>query len=184
MVVSHRYGFQRPSIKRTEEGIATMSGNIASVDEEPLEADLRELVRKTVQETLNALLDEEADEMVGAERYGRTAAREAYRSGHYNAGNQASGRARIGAHVRQLRIKLLGLIPQVQIDPLVEGYGVTVATGLPVAGHTRLYQQPLALVVVVGCHLVRQRGARAHDAHPFCQDEKTRLPAEMLRLDS
>ncbi len=26
--------------------------------------------------------------------------------------------------------------------------------------------------------------AQAHDAHPFCQDEKTRLPAEMLRLDS
>ena len=60
-----------------------MSADIASVDEEPLEADLRELVRKTVQETLNALLDEEADEMVGAERYERTAAREAYRSGHY-----------------------------------------------------------------------------------------------------
>ena len=36
-----------------------------------------------MQETLNALLDEEADEMVGAERYERTAAREACRSGHY-----------------------------------------------------------------------------------------------------
>ena len=36
-----------------------------------------------MQETPNALLDEEADEMVGAERYERTAAREAYRSGHY-----------------------------------------------------------------------------------------------------
>ena len=54
-----------------------MSANIVSVDEEPLKSDLRELVRKTVQETLNALLDEEA------ERYERTAAREAYRSGHY-----------------------------------------------------------------------------------------------------
>ena len=83
MVVSHRYDFQRPSIKRTEEGIATMSGNMVSVDEESLKSDLRELVRKTVQETLNALLDEEADEMVGAERYERTAGREAYRSGHY-----------------------------------------------------------------------------------------------------
>lgn len=83
MVVSHRYDFQRPSIKRTEKGIATMSGNIVSVDEESLKSDLRELVRKTVQETLNALLDEEADEMVGAERYERTAGREAYRSGHY-----------------------------------------------------------------------------------------------------
>ena len=60
-----------------------MSANIVSVDEEPLKSDLRELVRKTVQETLNALLDEEANEMVGAERYERTAAREAYRSGHY-----------------------------------------------------------------------------------------------------
>ena len=60
-----------------------MSANIASVDEESLKSDLRELVRKTVQEMLNALLNEEADEMVGAERYERTAAREAYRSGHY-----------------------------------------------------------------------------------------------------
>lgn len=50
-----------------------MSGNIVSVDEESLKSDLRELVRKTVQETLNALLDEEADEMVGAGRYERTA---------------------------------------------------------------------------------------------------------------
>ena len=60
-----------------------MSADIASVDEESLKSDLRELVRKTVQEMLNALLDEEADEMVGAERYERTAAREAHRSGHY-----------------------------------------------------------------------------------------------------
>ena len=60
-----------------------MSANIASVDEESLKSDLRELVRKTVQETLNALLDEEADETVGAGRYERTAAREAYRSGRY-----------------------------------------------------------------------------------------------------
>ena len=35
------------------------------------------------QDTINALLDEEAEEMVGAERYERTADREAYRSGHY-----------------------------------------------------------------------------------------------------
>ena len=60
-----------------------MSADIASVDEGSLRSGLRELVRKTVQETLNALLDEEADEMVGAKRYEMTAAREAYRSGHY-----------------------------------------------------------------------------------------------------
>ena len=60
-----------------------MSNAIVSVDEETLKGDLRELVRKTVQDTINALLEEEADEMVGAERYERTAGREAYRSGHY-----------------------------------------------------------------------------------------------------
>ena len=73
---------------------------------------------------------------------------------------------------------------QVEIDPFVEGYGVAVAAGLPVAGHTGFHQQPLSLIIVIGYHLSRQRGAWAHDAHPFCQDEKTRLPAEMLRLDS
>lgn len=30
----------------------------------------------------------------------------------------------------------------------------------------------------------RALGARADKGHPFCQDEKTRLPAEMLRLDN
>ena len=60
-----------------------MSNPIVSVDEDTLKGDLRELVRKTVQDTINALLEQEAEEMVGAERYERTAGREAYRSGHY-----------------------------------------------------------------------------------------------------
>lgn len=60
-----------------------MSANIVSVDEESLRNDIKNLVRKTVEETLNALLDEEASGLVGAERYERTAGREAYRSGHY-----------------------------------------------------------------------------------------------------
>ena len=37
----------------------------------------------TVQETINALLDEEADQLVNAGRYERTDERQAYRSGHY-----------------------------------------------------------------------------------------------------
>ena len=46
---------------------------IVSLNEESLKADLRELVRRTVEEMLNGLLDEEADDLVGAERYERTA---------------------------------------------------------------------------------------------------------------
>ena len=54
-----------------------------NIDEESLRADLRELIRKTVEEMLNGLLEEEAGDLVGAERYERTADREAYRAGHY-----------------------------------------------------------------------------------------------------
>ena len=50
-----------------------MSANIVTVDEESLRKDIKNLVRKTVEETLNALLDEEASELVGAGRYERTA---------------------------------------------------------------------------------------------------------------
>lgn len=60
-----------------------MSANIVSVDEESLRKDIKNLARKTVEEKLNALLDEEASELVGAERYERTAGREAYGRGHY-----------------------------------------------------------------------------------------------------
>ena len=60
-----------------------MPDPIVSLNEESLKSDLRELVRRTVEEMLNGLLDEEADDLVGAERYERTADREAYRAGHY-----------------------------------------------------------------------------------------------------
>lgn len=56
---------------------------IVTLNEESLRADLKELIRKTVEEMLNGLLEEEADDLVGAERYERTADREAYRAGHY-----------------------------------------------------------------------------------------------------
>ena len=48
-----------------------------SVDEESLRGEIRNLVRKTVEDTINALLDEEASELVGAGCYERTAGREA-----------------------------------------------------------------------------------------------------------
>lgn len=61
-----------------------MSESIVTLDESAIKDELRSLVRQTVEETLNALLEEEADALVGAERYERTAKREAYRAGHYD----------------------------------------------------------------------------------------------------
>ena len=63
-----------------------MSNPIVSFDEEAVKSELRELVRKTIEETINAMLDEEADRLVGAGPYERTDERAAYRAGHYERG--------------------------------------------------------------------------------------------------
>ena len=44
---------------------------------------LDRMVRKCVEESLNAMLDAEADEITGAARYERSGERKAYRAGHY-----------------------------------------------------------------------------------------------------
>lgn len=59
---------------------------IATLNEDSLGSDLRELVRRTVEDTLNGLFEAEEDDLVGAGRHGRTADREAYRAGHYDGG--------------------------------------------------------------------------------------------------
>lgn len=63
-----------------------MSDPIVSFDEAAMRGELKELVRRTVEDTLNALLEEEADDLIGADRYERTAGREAYRAGRYERG--------------------------------------------------------------------------------------------------
>lgn len=49
-----------------------MSNPIVSFDEQAVKDELRELVRKTIEETINAMLDEEADRLVGTGPYERT----------------------------------------------------------------------------------------------------------------
>lgn len=63
-----------------------MSNPIVSFDEQAVKDKLRELVRKTIKETINAMLNEEADQLVGAGPYERTDERAAYRAGHYERG--------------------------------------------------------------------------------------------------
>lgn len=63
-----------------------MSDPIVTFDEEAVRDELKDLVGRTVEDTLNALLEEGADDLVGAARYERTAEREAYRAGHYERG--------------------------------------------------------------------------------------------------
>ena len=60
-----------------------MSQQILQVDQAMLETTLDRMVRKSVEETLNVMLDAEADEITGAARYERSGERKAYRAGHY-----------------------------------------------------------------------------------------------------
>ncbi len=61
-----------------------MSNNIIELNEAAIKGHLKDLVKNSVEETLNALLDHEADELVNAARYERSGDRKGYRSGHYD----------------------------------------------------------------------------------------------------
>ena len=60
-----------------------LSDNIIQLNEDLIKHDLKDLVRSSVEETLNALLDKEADELVNVQKYERSNGRQGYRSGHY-----------------------------------------------------------------------------------------------------
>jgi len=67
----------------TKKNCTPKRGKIIQVDEEGVRKHLREIVKGTVQETLNTLLDEEADRLCNAKRYERSEARIDRRAGHY-----------------------------------------------------------------------------------------------------
>jgi transposase-like protein len=58
-------------------------GKVVQIDEGRIKDHLGELVRGTVEETLNAMLDSEADALCGAQRYERSADRVDTRAGSY-----------------------------------------------------------------------------------------------------
>ena len=60
-----------------------MSGNIIQLNEQFIHNELKTIVKNSVEEILNALLDAEADKLVQAERYAREQTRKGYRAGHY-----------------------------------------------------------------------------------------------------
>jgi len=57
--------------------------NVIKIDDERIKGHLDKIVRGTVEETLNALLDAEAERLCNAGRYERSEERRDYRSGHY-----------------------------------------------------------------------------------------------------
>ncbi|HKJ95006.1 MAG TPA: transposase, partial [Gammaproteobacteria bacterium] len=57
--------------------------NVVQIDEGQIRDHLGELVKGTVEETLNAMLEAEAEALCGARRYERSARRRDYRAGSY-----------------------------------------------------------------------------------------------------
>jgi len=67
----------------TNQGEAPKLSQVIQIDEGKIQEHLGEVVRSTVEETLNAMLDAEADRLCRAERYERTEARKDTRAGSY-----------------------------------------------------------------------------------------------------
>jgi transposase-like protein len=89
-------------------------GNVISIDDERIKNHLDRVVRGTVEETLNALLDAEADRLCNAQRYERSEARRDTRAGHY----QRSLQTKAG----EVRLKVPKLRQQTFETAIIERY--------------------------------------------------------------
>ena len=79
-----------------------MSEKIVQLNEEAIKGQLKELVRGSVEETLNELLEQEAEKLTQAARYERNEARQGYRSGHYSR-NLTTTSGDVTLHVPRLK---------------------------------------------------------------------------------
>ncbi len=77
-------------------------GQVIQIDEARIRDHLGEMVRGTVEETLNAMLDAEADQLCGAGRYERSEARQDTRAGSYERTLQ-TGAGEVNLKVPKLR---------------------------------------------------------------------------------
>ena len=86
----------------TKKNCTKKAGKIIQIDEEGVKEHLGEIVRGTVQDTLNALLEEEAALLCNARRDERTEGRKDTRAGHYRRGLQTKA-GEVSLRVPKLR---------------------------------------------------------------------------------
>ena len=79
-----------------------MSEKIVHLNEEVIKGQLKDLVRGSVEETLNGLLEAEAEKLTQAGRYERSEQRQGYRSVHYNR-NLMTTAGEVKLHVPRLK---------------------------------------------------------------------------------
>ena len=79
-----------------------MSEKIVQLNEEVIKSQIKELIRGSVEETLNELLEKEAESLTQAARYERSEARQGYRGGHYDR-NLTTTSGDVTLHVPRLK---------------------------------------------------------------------------------
>jgi putative transposase len=89
-------------------------GNVITIDDERIKNHLDRVVRGSVEETLNALLDAEADRLCNAQRYERIEARRDTRAGHYE--------RKLQTKAGEVRLKIPKLRQQTFETAIIERY--------------------------------------------------------------
>ena len=97
-----------------EDSRETTLGNLIRIDDERVREHLGRIVRGSVEETLNALLDAEADQLCNAARYERTEARRDQRAGTYE--------RRLQTRAGEVRLKVPKLRRQAFETAIIERY--------------------------------------------------------------
>src|SRR5438270_2699809 len=88
--------------------------NVITIDDERIKSHLDRVVRGTVEETLNAMLDAEADRLCNAGRYERTEARRDQRAGSYD--------RKLQTKAGEVRLKVPKLRQQTFETAIIERY--------------------------------------------------------------
>src|SRR5262245_41530538 len=89
-------------------------GNVITIDDEGIKNHLDRVIRGSVEETLNALLDAEADRLCNAQRYERSEARRDTRAGHYE--------RKLQTKAGEVRLKIPKLRQQTFETAIIERY--------------------------------------------------------------
>jgi putative transposase len=92
----------------------SLLNNVITIDDERIKNHLDRVVRGSVEETLNTLLDAEADRLCNAQRYERSAARRDTRAGHYERNLQTKA--------GEVRLKVPKLRQQTFETAIIERY--------------------------------------------------------------
>ena len=130
--------------------------NVITIDDERVKSHLDRVVRGTVEETLNTLLDAEADRLCNAQRCERSDARRDTRAGHYERGLQTEGTEAAPADVRDGHHRALSAARELGrggADRDVSGGGI----GAPGRGHHRGIVGHAGVALEIGRASCRER---------------------------